>query len=192
MLGCAAAAIVLALASPGTALAWLAKEGPVEHASHAVLAAATVAWTLAGRTGGGRALPLAMAAFLALVLAEEVDWGAVYGWTLLGERVAAAFGHRNMHNAVRGASYLLFALPLLAYYLAPRTCFGAGARAPTGDERAAFVAVAGLFFAGNMSAAWERAAQELLELLLYALLLATGARLAATRTERAAAGTEPG
>ncbi|MCY1053964.1 hypothetical protein [Nannocystis sp. SCPEA4] len=174
----AAVAVVAALVSPATTLAVLAKEGPAEHASHAVLAAAVVAWTLAGRAASRRAVPLAMAGFLALVLAEEVDWGAVYGWPALGERMAAAFGHRNMHNAGRGSSYLLFALPLVAYYMVPGTGRWLGRTTPNRDERWAFAAVAGLFIAGNMVPAWERAAQELLELLLYALLLATGVRLA--------------
>ncbi|WAS97440.1 hypothetical protein [Nannocystis punicea] len=174
----AAAAVVSALASPDATREVLAKEGPAEHASHAVLAAAVVAWALAGRSAGRRAVPLAMAGFLALVLVEEIDWGSVYGWTAAGERVAAVFGHRNMHNAARGSSYLLFALPLVGYYLAPGTGRWLGRLAPLRDERWAFAAVAALFVAGNMSAAWERAAQELLELLLYALLLATGLRLA--------------
>lgn len=187
VLTCAAAGVVLASVSPLSARAWLAKEGPVEHASHAVLAAAIIAWIAASRAGGGRAPKLAMAGFLALVLAEELDWGSVYGWTPVGERVAASFGHRNMHNAVRGMSYQLFALPLMVYFLSPRTARWSGPVAPTTDERAAFVAVAGLFLASNTSAAWEGAAQELLELLLYALLLATGARLARGQGRR-----EPG
>ena len=181
VLGVATAAIVLASARPAAALAWLAKEGPAEHASHAVLAAAVVAWLAARGTRRERALMAAMAAFLALVLAEEVDWGAVYGWPTLGERFAAVFGHRNMHNAGRGASYQLFALPLVGYYLSPGTGYAwgrwLGRLRPTPDERAAFVAIAGLFALGNSAPAWERAAQELLELLLYALLLATGWRL---------------
>lgn len=176
-LAIAAAGVVLAWVDPAAALTWLAKEGPVEHASHVVLAAAALAWARAGRAGDARLVTLGMTCFLALVLAEEVDWGAVYGWTALGERVAAVFGHRNMHNAARGSSYLLFALPLCAYYLAPGTGRRLGRLAPTTDERAAFAAIGGLFLLGNMSAAWERAAQELLELLLYALLLATGLRL---------------
>lgn len=181
MLSVATAATVLAWTDPETAQAWLAKEGPAEHASHAVLAAAAVAWAVAGRSARARALTLAMAAFLVLVLAEEIDWGAVYGWPNVGEQIAAVFGHRNMHNAARGASYQLFALPLVGYYMSPGTGWWGrpwwGRSQPTVDERAAFAAIAGLFLLGNMSAAWERAAQELLELLLYALLLATGVRL---------------
>ncbi|MDC0715565.1 hypothetical protein [Nannocystis bainbridge] len=171
----AAVAVTAALTSPAWTAALLAKEGPAEHASHAVLAAAVVAWALAGRRADRRAVALAMAGFLALVLVEEVDWGSVYGWTTIGERMAGAFGHRNMHNAARGSSYLLFALPLIGYFAAPRRWLGG--LAPSRDERWAFVAIAGLFVAGNMSAAWERAAQELLELLLYALLLAIGLRV---------------
>jgi hypothetical protein len=170
--------IAVAASSPPTALALLAKEGPIEHASHVALAAAAIVWAQAaiGRTGRERALAAAFAGFCALVLAEEIDWGAVYGWPALGERLAAVFGHRNMHNAGRGSSYLLFALPLVAYFLAPGTGLWRGRLAPVRDERCAFALIAALFFAGNLSASWERAAQELLELLLYALLLAVGWR----------------
>lgn len=173
----AAVAVAAGWTSPAITAELLAKEGPAEHASHAVVAAAVVAWLLASRPGG-RAVPLAMAGFLALVLVEEIDWGSVYGWPAVGERVAAVFGHRNMHNAARGSSYLLFALPLVAYYMAPGTGRWLGRARPIRDERWAFAALGALFVAGNMSAAWERAAQELLELLLYALLLATGLRVA--------------
>ncbi|PCC67680.1 hypothetical protein SAMN02745121_02316 [Nannocystis exedens] len=176
-LSIAAVAVVAARTSPAITAELLAKEGPAEHASHAVLAAAVVAWALAGRAVDRPAVALAMAGFLALVLVEEVDWGSVYGWSAVGERVAAVFGHRNMHNAARGSSYLLFALPLAGYYLAPGTGRRLGRARPIADERWAFAVIAGLFVAGNMSPAWERAAQELLELLLYALLLATGVRV---------------
>ncbi|MFY0541503.1 hypothetical protein [Nannocystis pusilla] len=123
----AAVAVAAAWTSPAITAELLAKEGPAEHASHAVLAAAVVAWTLASRAGG-RAVPLAMAGFLLLVLVEEIDWGSVYGWPAVGERVAAVFGHRNMHNAARGSSYLLFALPLVAYYLARGQVAGSAGR----------------------------------------------------------------
>ncbi|MCY1007659.1 hypothetical protein OV079_19310 [Nannocystis pusilla] len=123
----AAVAVAAGWTSPASTAELLAKEGPAEHASHAVLAAAVVAWLLASRPGG-RAVPLAMAGFLALVLVEEIDWGSVYGWPAVGERVAAVFGHRNMHNAARGSSYLLFALPLAAYYLARGQVAGSAGR----------------------------------------------------------------
>lgn len=178
-----AASIVAAATSPDTTLALLAKEGPVEHASHLALATATLAWALAAarREGGERALAATLAGFCALVLAEEIDWGAVYGWPALGERLAAVFGHRNMHNAARGGSYLLFALPLALYFLAPGTGLRPGPLAPLRDERWAFALIAALFLLGNQSARWERAAQELLELLLYMLLLGVGWRVAAAR-----------
>jgi hypothetical protein len=178
-----AVALVVAVASPTTALALLAKEGPIEHASHVALATAALLWALAAgrREGGERALAAVMAGFCGLVLAEEIDWGAVYGWPALGERLAAVFGHRNMHNAARGSSYLLFAAPLAGYFLAPGTALRPGPLAPIRDERRAFALIGALFFAGNLSASYERAAQELLELLLYALLLAVAWRVARAR-----------
>lgn len=172
VLAALAACVALALADPARAAAWLAKEGPVEHASHAVLLLAVLAWSALAvrRRGRDRLLALALALFLALVLAEELDWGAVYGWGGAGEALARVFGHRNMHNAARGGSYLLFAAPLALWFAWPRARL-----APTVGERLAFLVLAAAFVAGNLTA-WERQAQELLEALLYALLLAIGLR----------------
>ena len=169
----AAALLAVLVVAPEPAGRWLAKEGPVEHASHLVLLLAALTWLGLG-LARGRAL--VMSCFLLVVLAEEVDWGAVYGLPALGVRIDAAVGHRNLHNALRGASYLLFALPLALYFGAPARRLGA--LAPTADERAAFALVAAAFVAFNLGP-WERQAQELLEAVLYALLLAVGLRCAA-------------
>lgn len=181
-----AVALGVTAISSATSLALLAKEGPVEHASHVVLASAALSWARAAmrREGGERALAAALSGFAALVLAEEIDWGAVYGWPPLGERLAAVFGVRNMHNAARGGSYLLFALPWCLYFLAPGTALRPGPLAPIRDERCAFALIGALFFVGNLSAQYERAAQELLELLLYALLLAVAVRVASAARGR--------
>ncbi len=181
MLALAAGLATLVLAAPASAQRLLAKEGPVEHASHLVLLAAVAAWLWLARraSAGARLRALIMAGFLALVLAEELDWGGVYGWPAIGVRLDAAIGHRNLHNAARGSSYLLFALPLLLHFAAPARLHAG--LAPVRDEQAAFLAVALLFIGWNLGA-WEREAQELLEGMLYALLLAVGLRLArATR-----------
>lgn len=168
----AAAFTGLALAAPALAALWLAKEGPVEHASHLVLLLAALAWlALAFRTTArARLLAVLITLFLAFVLAEELDWGAVYGWGDAGAAIARSVGHRNLHNAVRGASYLLFAVPLAAYFAWP-----APPVPPTRGERHAFLLLAALFLAGNLTA-WERHAQELLEALVYGLMLAIAAR----------------
>lgn len=172
VLAVVAAFVGLALVAPGTAAAWLAKEGPVEHASHVALLLALAAWiALAARTRGRpRLLAAVIAGFLALVLAEELDWGAVYGWPGPGEAIARVFGHRNMHNAARGSSYLLFAAPLAAYFVWP-----AAPLPPTRGERLAFALLAALFLACNLTA-WERHGQELLEALVYAVMLAVAVR----------------
>lgn len=161
---------------PGRERAVFAKEGPAELVSHAVLLLAIAAWlAVAGRSrGGARRGAAAMAGFLAWVLAEELDWGAVHGWLALGERIQAGVGHRNLHNALRGASYFLFALPLLAYFALPARRLGA--LAPVADERAAFFAVGGLSVVFGLGP-WERDGQELLEGIVYALLLAGALRL---------------
>lgn len=168
--------LVLVLAAPTLARRLLAKEGPVELVSHVILLAAVLAWlALVRRTRGRDRLRAAlMAGFLALVLAEELDWGGVLGLPAIGLRLDAAVGHRNLHNATHGASYLLFALPLLLHFAAPARMHGG--LAPVADERAAFFAVALAFIAWNLGP-WESHAQELLEGVLYALLLAVGVRL---------------
>lgn len=167
VLAVAAAFTGLALVDPARCAAWLAKEGPVEHASHVILLLAALAWlALTARTWFAALVAL----FLALVLAEELDWGAVYHWRGPGEAIARTFGHRNMHNAARGSSYLLFAAPLAAYFAWPRTPLP-----PTRSDRLAFLLVAILFLACNLTA-WERHGQELLEALLYTLMLAIAAR----------------
>lgn len=168
-----AAFVVLALAAPERTAGWLAKEGPVEHASHVILALAALAWLALAifKRSAARLLSLALALFLALVLAEELDWGAVYGWRGPGEAIARVFGHRNLHNAASGSSYLLFAVPLAVYFAWPRAPL-----TPTRHERRAFVLLAAAFLACNLTP-WERHGQELLEALLYALMLAVAARL---------------
>jgi hypothetical protein len=180
VLGVIAGLLVLVLAAPALARRLLAKEGPVEHVSHVVLLAAVLAWLgLAWRARAWTRLrALGMAGFLALVLAEELDWGGVLGWPAVGLRLDAAVGHRNLHNASHGASYLLFALPLLLHFAAPARWHDG--LAPAADERAAFFAVALAFIAWNLGP-WESQAQELLEGVLYALLLAVGVRLARAR-----------
>jgi hypothetical protein len=175
VLAVAAVGAALAGAAPASTARALAKEGPVEHASHAVLLLAALAWArLAARPAPARWLAAAMAGFLALVLAEELDWGAVYGLPGPGPRLQALLGHRNMHNAARGSSYLLFAAPLALYFARAR---GPLAAAP--GERLAFAAVGALFILGNLTP-WEREAQELLEAVLYALLLVVAVRLSRT------------
>ena len=168
--------LVLVLAAPALARTLLAKEGPVEFASHVVLLAAVLAWlALAWRASAADRLRAAlMAGFLALVLAEELDWGGVLGVSALGLRIDAAVGHRNFHNATHGASYLLFALPLLLHFAAPARMHGR--LAPVADERAAFFTIALAFIAWNLGP-WESHAQELIEGVLYGLLLAAGVRL---------------
>jgi hypothetical protein len=176
VLAAGAGMLALVCAAPGPALHLLAKEGPLEQASHLVVLLAVLAWTwLAARcTGGARLRAALLAAFLLLVLAEEIDWGAIYGPGAVGRSFAAVFGHRNMHNALAGSSYLLFALPLALHFAAPARLHGR--LAPVVDERLAFVAIAVQFILWNLGP-WERQAQELLEACVYALMLAYGVRL---------------
>ncbi len=98
-LAIAAAAVRAGAGEPATALEWAAKETGGARVSRGAALAAVLAWASAGRRGE-RALTLAMAGFLALVLAEEVDWGSVYGWPALGQRRG---GVRPPQHAQRGA-----------------------------------------------------------------------------------------
>ncbi|MCX4241108.1 hypothetical protein [Paraliomyxa miuraensis] len=96
-----------------------AKEGPLEHLGHGLLLVALVGWAVAAARARGadrrreRGLCMALVATCALVLGEELDWGAVYGVTAGAEALHTALGHQNLHNAWRGASYLLFSLPVV-------------------------------------------------------------------------------
>ncbi|MCH9686595.1 MAG: hypothetical protein K0V04_34500 [Deltaproteobacteria bacterium] len=102
----------VALLDPEFARDVAAKEGTLEHVSHFILAAAVVAWwgaVLAPRTTQ-RWLTAAIAVMCMVILAEELDWGQVYGVGDIGAWVEDGDGHANLHNAWGGASYLLFAL----------------------------------------------------------------------------------
>lgn len=176
------------LASDRT-LAFFAKEGPSEHLSHAVLLGAVLAWSMFGarERRPRRSWPtFAMAAFLAVVLLEETDWGAVYGVQELSAVVRTWFPKGNLHNAASGASYMLFAVPLLGYFLLPlssgrlgRACVDAfGASVPGASERWVFVLVAFLPppLTLVLSTRWERALDEMIELPLYGLMLSIAVR----------------
>ena len=88
---------------PELLTALLAKEGPSEHVSHGVVAVAAVAWLV---LGGRRPGALFGAVFFLIVFGEETDWGAVYG----------AGDGLNLHNALSGHLYSIFALPLVLFY----------------------------------------------------------------------------
>ncbi len=107
---------ILAIVAPTTAASLAAKEGPLEHLSHAILPLALFAWAVAAARARGpeakteRFIAIGLCLTCAIILGEELDWGSVYGITLLGDRLAAATGRANLHNAWSGGSYLLFAL----------------------------------------------------------------------------------
>lgn len=110
--------VLLTVLAPGPLRAWTAKEGPLEHMSHVVLAIGVVAlWVRACRPvamPGGRAAVCGLALAFTVVLAEELDWGAVIGVHAIADRLHAWTGRRNLHNAWHGGSYVLFAAPVLA------------------------------------------------------------------------------
>jgi hypothetical protein len=70
------------------------REGPIEHVSHVVLAAALVAWISAAvaQRGAVRAVALAMSAYVTLLLLEEIVAKRVRlaGQALLVRRAARA------------------------------------------------------------------------------------------------------
>ncbi|MEM6994831.1 MAG: hypothetical protein AAF721_30230, partial [Myxococcota bacterium] len=95
-----------------------AKEGPLEHVSHAVLALAVAAAAFRAATGGergagGRWPHVGVTLWLFVVLGEELDWGRVYGVDALATPLASLVGRPDLHNAWSGASYLLFAIPVV-------------------------------------------------------------------------------
>ena len=171
VLAVGAAAGVAALVDPAWLLHVLSKEGPAEVASHTVLLIAALVWARV-RTREGSGAWLIVAACL-LVLAEELDWGAQLGFS----GFVNVFGVHNLHNGLGGASYLLFAVPWVwLYAMALRGAQRPRWIPPRGDGLAfglvGLVALASL----GMSGAWERALDELSELMLYTLLVVGGVR----------------
>lgn len=125
--------VLLTVLAPEPLRAWTAKEGALEHVSHGLLAVAVVLlWVRACRPvamPGGRAAVCALALAFTLVLAEELDWGAVIGVHAIADRLQAWTGRRNLHNAWHGGSYVLFAAPVLAIVALGLSRSRAGARA---------------------------------------------------------------
>ena len=90
------------LAAPELWLRLAAKEGPIEHAGHLLLALTTTLWLwLAARAAGAASgLAMAVVVYLTATFQEEIDWGAVYGLDLGHSLVASMTGGSpNFHNA---------------------------------------------------------------------------------------------
>lgn len=162
---------VAALASPTWLLRMAAKEGPVEAASHVVLLAAAFGWaTVRTREGRGAGW---IAAACAVVLGEELDWGAQLGVSVFAD----TFGVHNLHNSLGGASYVFFALPWVCLFGAALLGRTKPRWIPPRLDAFAFaivLAVAALSL--GLPSAWEQALDELSELLLYVLLAVGGMR----------------
>jgi hypothetical protein len=178
VIGVYAAAAVAAVIAPEHALRVAAKEGLLEALSHAVLLVGIVAWAVRARIAP-RAVPILAAVVLAVVLAEELDWGGLFGVTL----VAEVTGLENFHNSWGGASYLLFAVPFAVFFALPFTRL-----ARHGPDRGHTFAFAVVMIVAAASAladpVWERALDELNETLAYGLA-ATSSNATRHRAPRA-------
>ncbi len=151
-----------------------AKEGLVEHISHAVLAVAVLVWVRRAVRAGRDAAPGtawvvgAIAAWCGVVLGEELDWGAVYGCTVVAAPLTEWTGRPDVHNAWSGASYLVFAVPVLGLALL-------GLRRRFGFDRFDATALLVVVVASAVGTlGWpDREAQldEVAELVLYAVLV---------------------
>lgn len=169
--------------APDVTARWAAKEGPIEHVSHAVLAVAVLGWgTKAVRRRG---VAIAVAPWCALVLAEELDWGAVYGVDAIADLWIAAVGRPDLHNAWSGASYVLFGIPILGL-----VALGWRQRCDlTRRDALAFAVIVGASLVGTLiSEAIEPMLDEVSELSLYGVLAVIGSR--ATPTARTPPGTD--
>lgn len=170
---------VVAALGPELARAVAAKEGPLEHASHALLAGALLAWSIAAARARGdarrreRRRALLLALYVLVVLGEELDWGAVYGIEALASEVRALGGRANLHNAWSGASYVLFALPALVLvggegWRRPR----ARDRGPSRGDAIGLGVLAVSAVGGSLGwPQWEPELDEVVETLLYLSLL---------------------
>jgi hypothetical protein len=168
--------VILAGLDPAAAARLAAKEGPLEHASHGVLVVALCGWIVAAWRARGdahrleRRVCIGLALACALILAEELDWGRVYGVEPVAHVLAAATGRPNLHNAWHGASYVAFAmLPLVLVGVVGWRRGDAPGRLPARRD-AVGLAVLGVASLGGSLAwpVWEPMLDEVVETLLYA------------------------
>lgn len=164
---------ITAWLAPQWLLGVCAKEGAIEAVAQVLLLVATLSWaTMQAQKGAGARW---VALGCAVVLAEELDWGAQLGFTGLVDVLGVA----NLHNGLGGASYLLFAVPWAVLYGAALRGVATPAWVPPRLDGVAFALVvltAGISLL--VSSAWEQALDELSELMLYVLLLVGGTRSA--------------
>jgi hypothetical protein len=159
-----------------TLVAWLdpaqtrgmaAKEGSLEAAGEALLVAAVVGWLFAAWEARGdarrfeRCVCIGLLLTCAIVLGEELDWGGA---------LKAVIGRPNLHNAWEGASYMLFALPvvLLVGVVGWRRGDAPG-RLPARRDAVGLALLGAASLGGSLAwPAWELALDEAAETLLYA------------------------
>jgi hypothetical protein len=183
--------VILAIAiavAPERVRAVCAKEGACELVSHVVLAVALLGFAIAVVRAKSRAHAWALglvAIACAVVLGEELDWGAVLGLRGLADPLERGLGSANVHNAARGHSYVLFALasPVLA-----AVAFGRGAWARRwqdrlgpwtprpGDGAAALLVLVVALVVALAVPGWEAEIDEAAELLGYAVMAAIAVR----------------
>lgn len=168
---------LLAVIAPDAVATIAPKEGALEHVSHVALGVAAIGWVRRAfgpvAAWGGRAAVAAIAVLLVVALAEEIDYGEVYGFMPVAAVVRGAVGRPNLHNLGSGGSYLVFAAPLLLVVVA-------GLRPPVRDhgwrgprrDGAIALSVCGAFALASVATppAVERALDELSELLGYLVL----------------------
>ncbi|MEM6293722.1 MAG: hypothetical protein AAGA54_20780 [Myxococcota bacterium] len=172
VIACVVAFAALALVDAPRWLALAAKEGALERSSHALLGVATLAW-LARARQAPRRVPLVLAGFCLVVLAEELDWGAHLGWSTIAAGLRAGVGDTNLHNLLGGASYLIFAVPPMLFY--GSALRGAGAHRPARADAVAFALIAATAAASlGAPPSWESSLDELSELMLYGLIACSG------------------
>lgn len=115
----------LVLAAPELWLRLAAKEGPIEHAGHLLLALTIASWIWVGvrAAGAARGLAVGVVVYLTATLQEEIDWGAVYGLDLGHSLVASITrGSPNFHNAqtahasVLGWAVVWLSAPMLVFF----------------------------------------------------------------------------
>ena len=148
-----------------------AKEGPLEHVSHVVLAVALLGWIV--RAARHRGVAIAVALWSALVLAEELDWGAVYGVRAMADVWIELVGRPDLHNAWGGGSYVLFGLPIVV--LIGLGVRGRGSVSPH-DAAGLVVIVVGSVIGTLVSETIEPLLDEVSELSLYGVLAWMGWR----------------
>lgn len=149
------------------------RESGLEHISHGVLLLGVLLWSVVvARTkrDGPQVLGIVTLGYQLLLLLEETDWGQVYGVDLGVE----ALHHNTVHPATMFHDRLfLFALPGVAWALAPLVRRSSWSVAPRPEDGVVFLGILATYVASDMVI---EGLHDVYQTLAYAVFLGVGLR----------------